>query len=204
MFKGLKKLFDIVNKNYYTRLDFFNLINNHDIQESRGITNDDVINWSKSIIDMNVYRNNEVSDDWEYAKMRVLMSKVSGINDVDNNVVEVLNNEYIPYTNISFDDESIIKFVSLIDDLKQWKDIIQNIEFLNNENYRVTLAQSHEDADSERANLQMMEDYRVEGIIISACHNRKNTDIYKDLIDKGIPMVFIDRTVDNIPVSQVK
>lgn len=134
VYNGLKKLFDIVNKNYYTRLDFFNLINNHDIQESRGITNDDVINWSKSIIDMNVYRNNEVSDDWEYAKMRVLMSKVSGINDVDNNVVEVLDNEYIPYTNISFDDESIIKFVSLIDDLKQWKDIIQNIEFLNNEN----------------------------------------------------------------------
>lgn len=52
-------------------------------------------------------------------------------------------------------------------------------EFLNNEGYRVTLAQSHEDADSERANLQMMEDYRVEGIIISACHNKKNIDIYK-------------------------
>lgn len=77
-------------------------------------------------------------------------------------------------------------------------------EFLNNEGYRVILAQSHEDADSERINLQMMEDYRVEGIIISVCHNRKNIDIYMDLIDKGIPLVFIDRTVKNIPASQVK
>lgn len=77
-------------------------------------------------------------------------------------------------------------------------------EFLNNEGYRVTLAQSHEDPESERINLQMMEDYRVEGIIISACHNKKNVDIYKDLIDKGIPLVFIDRTVENIPASQVK
>ena len=82
--------------------------------------------------------------------------------------------------------------------------IIHAQEFLNNEGYRVTLAQSHEDADSERANLQMMEDYRVEGIIISACHNKKNIDIYKNLIDKGISLVFIDRTVENVPVSQVK
>ena len=51
-------------------------------------------------------------------------------------------------------------------------------ESLNNEGYRVMLAQSHEDADTEKANLQMMEDYRVEGIIISACHNKKNIAIY--------------------------
>lgn len=77
-------------------------------------------------------------------------------------------------------------------------------EYLNNEGYRVTLAQSHEDSDSERVNLQMMEDYRVEGIILSTCHNQKNLDIYKDLIEKGIPLVFIDRTIENFPAPQVK
>lgn len=77
-------------------------------------------------------------------------------------------------------------------------------EFLNNEGYRVMLAQSHEDADTEKANLQMMEDYRVEGIIISACHNKKNIAIYKDLLEKGTPLVFIDRTIEDLSVPKVR
>lgn len=75
---------------------------------------------------------------------------------------------------------------------------------LNEQGYRVTLAQSHEDPDAERANLQMLEDYRVEGILISACHNQKNLDIYQQLIDKGIPLVFFDRTITGISVPKVK
>ena len=77
-------------------------------------------------------------------------------------------------------------------------------EYLEKEGYRVTLAQSRENADTERANLKMMIDYRVDGIIICACHNTKNIDVYKDLIGRGIPLVFFDRTVDGIPVSKVK
>ena len=77
-------------------------------------------------------------------------------------------------------------------------------EYLKKEGYRVTLAQCNEDPDTERENLQMMIDYQVEGIIICACHNKKNMDIYKELIKKGMPLVFFDRTVDRIPVSKVK
>lgn len=77
-------------------------------------------------------------------------------------------------------------------------------QLLNRQGYRVTLAQSHEDPEAERANLQMMEDYRVEGILISACHNRKNLDIYQRLIDNGIPLVFFDRTITGISVPKVK
>lgn len=76
-------------------------------------------------------------------------------------------------------------------------------KMLNRQGYRVTLAQSHEDPEAERANLQMMEDYRVEGILISVCHNRKNLDIYRQLIEKGIPLVFFDRTVDEIAAPKV-
>lgn len=76
-------------------------------------------------------------------------------------------------------------------------------KMLNRQGYRVTLAQSHEDPEAERANLQMMEDYRVEGILISVCHNRKNLDIYRQLIEKGIPLVFFDRTVDEIDAPKV-
>lgn len=77
-------------------------------------------------------------------------------------------------------------------------------QLLNEQGYRVTLAQSHEDPEAERANLQMLEDYRVEGILISACHNRKNLDIYRQLIDKGIPLVFFDRTITDLSVPKVK
>lgn len=75
---------------------------------------------------------------------------------------------------------------------------------LNKQGYRVTLAQSHEDPEAERANLQMLEDYRVEGILISACHNRKNLDIYQQLINKGLPLVFFDRTIARLSVPKVK
>lgn len=76
-------------------------------------------------------------------------------------------------------------------------------KLLNRRGYRVTLAQSHEAPEAERANLQMMEDYRVEGILVSVCHNRKNLDIYRQLVEKGIPLVFFDRTVDEIEVPKV-
>ena len=74
---------------------------------------------------------------------------------------------------------------------------------LNERGYRVTLAQSHEDPETEQSNLQMFDDYRVDGILISACHNRKNLDTYRQLITKGIPLVFFDRTITDLPVSKV-
>ena len=131
---GIKKLFEIFNKKYYTRLDFFELINNKDIQEARGITDNDVDNFSKSIVAMNVYRKNDNSDDWDYAKKRVLLSKVAGINDVDNNIVELNDDNYLPYSNISFDNASIVKFVKLIDDLSSWQKLLSEIKYINNEN----------------------------------------------------------------------
>lgn len=50
----------------------------------------------------------------------------------------------------------------------------------------------------------MMLDNQVEGILISACHNQKNIDVYKDFMSKEIPMVFFDRTIDNLSVPKVK
>lgn len=75
---------------------------------------------------------------------------------------------------------------------------------LNEQGYRVTLAQSNENPEAERMNLRMFEDYRVEGILISACHNKENLEVYRRLIDKGIPMVFFDRTISGLPVSKVQ
>ena len=55
---------------------------------------------------------------------------------------------------------------------------------LNRQGYRVTLAQSHENPNAELANLQMFEDYRVEGILISVCHTEKNLATYQRIMKK--------------------
>lgn len=77
-------------------------------------------------------------------------------------------------------------------------------QILNRQGYRVALAQSHESTEAELANLKMFEDYRVEGILISVCHTSKNLDVYRRLIQKGIPMVFFDRTITELSASKVK
>lgn len=70
--------------------------------------------------------------------------------------------------------------------------------------FHTIISISNENPDIEKDNLLMMESYRVEGILISACHNKKNIDIYRRLIDKGIPLVFFDRTIDELAVPKVK
>ncbi len=131
---GIKKLFEIANKGFYTRLDFSELINNRIIQKSRNIELSDVDNWTRTIIDTNVYRNGKEIDDWDYIKKRVLLSKISNINDINNNIVELSGSKYIPYSNIDFDDSSIIKFVNIIDDLKSWLNNINLNSIANKDN----------------------------------------------------------------------
>lgn len=82
--------------------------------------------------------------------------------------------------------------------------IIYAQKTLNKAGYRVVVAQSHEDTAAERQNLAMMEDYRVDGILMSVCHNTKNLDYYQSLIEKGIPITFFDRTLQGIGASCVK
>lgn len=84
-------------------------------------------------------------------------------------------------------------------------DFITNVQSIVYEKgYQITLAICNEDPDIERENLQMMQDNQVEGILISACHNTKNIDIYESLMEKGIPLIFFDRTIDNLSTPKVK
>ena len=131
---GLKKFFEIHKKGFYTRLDFFELINNEDIRKARNITHDDIEAWINAILSMNVFRNSVTLDDWNYAKKRVLLSKIVNINNLGNNIVELADNQYLPYSSISLNDESIVKFVKFIDDMESFCNLLNRIEFINNEN----------------------------------------------------------------------
>ena len=70
--------------------------------------------------------------------------------------------------------------------------------------YRTIIAVSNEDCDQEADNIRMLEQCRVEGILISVCHKSRNVELYKKVIDSGIPMLFFDRQVAGIEAPQVR
>lgn len=136
---ALNTLHDIISKGFFTRLDFDNLINNNAIKFVRGITDDDIDSWENAIVDMNAYR----KEDWEYAKRRLLVSKICGVDDFDN-IVSLYNEkikenkDYIPYTRIGLDDDSIYRFCLMVDDLNSLLEVTKKNEdgfkFISNEN----------------------------------------------------------------------
>ena len=74
---------------------------------------------------------------------------------------------------------------------------------LRNHGYRTIIAVSNEDPEQEAENLQMFEQCRVEGILMSVCHKDKNALLYNKVVKNGIPIVFFDRRVEGIEASVV-
>lgn len=77
-------------------------------------------------------------------------------------------------------------------------------EILYPEGLKVIIAQSNEDPLTERENLHLMERFRVDGIIISLCHQSENQDEYIRIQRQGTPLVFFDRIPGNLDVSKVR
>ncbi|WP_258097643.1 LacI family DNA-binding transcriptional regulator [Marinoscillum pacificum] len=79
---------------------------------------------------------------------------------------------------------------------------IQNV--LSGSKFRVIVAQSNENPETERTNLLMMEEFRVDGIIINLCHETYNHKLYQEILDRGTPMIFFDRIPpSNLDVPKV-
>lgn len=78
---------------------------------------------------------------------------------------------------------------------------IQSI--LYNEGFKVMIAESNENHKREKDNLQMMESFMVDGIIVSLCSYKENREEYDRLLNKGMPIVFYDRIPYGMDVSQV-
>lgn len=74
---------------------------------------------------------------------------------------------------------------------------------LRRQGYRTVVAISNEDPEQERDNLMMLEQCRVDGILISVCNHDYNSQLYKDMINHGTPITFFDRAVEGIDASQV-
>ncbi|MDR2916133.1 MAG: LacI family transcriptional regulator [Tannerella sp.] len=76
-------------------------------------------------------------------------------------------------------------------------------DVLDKEGFRVLITQSNEDCLNEKKNINLMEDYMVEGIIMSLCRINKNAEEYNRLLNDGIPIVFFNRTSPNVKTSRV-
>ncbi|MGM9763762.1 MAG: LacI family DNA-binding transcriptional regulator [Candidatus Cryptobacteroides sp.] len=85
-----------------------------------------------------------------------------------------------------------MKFTAIVQHLLQLK------------GYRLLLAISDEDFLNERSNVELFDKYRVDGLLISTCHNKANYDFYESFLKNGIPIVFFDRIIPGLDCSWVK
>ncbi|MFI3314491.1 MAG: LacI family DNA-binding transcriptional regulator [Rikenellaceae bacterium] len=76
-------------------------------------------------------------------------------------------------------------------------------EVLYKKNIKVIIADSNESWQRERDNIKTMEDFMVDGIIVSLCDYKKNKETYLRLQDEGMPLLFFDRIPYQMDVSQV-
>lgn len=77
-------------------------------------------------------------------------------------------------------------------------------EVLHTKNIKVIIAESGGDPEKEKENLQLMEGFMVDGIIIIClCSYKRNKEEYARLQQAGMPMVFYDRIPYGLEVPQV-
>lgn len=119
---ALQILFTMLKKKYLCRSDLFALLHNSLVQRVRHFTSDDVRNWFSWVDEMHIYRDrgkgsdeNPRIDDWENAKTRLLLSRLT------ENLVVAGGCEYLPYETIdSSSNDSLCKFIDAIDELEKW------------------------------------------------------------------------------------
>lgn len=82
--------------------------------------------------------------------------------------------------------------------------VINGIESIaNKKGYNVIIAQSLESAERELTDLQFLTSRSVDGIIISLAASTKDFSVLNELKEKGMPLVFFDRIVNEIDTHKI-
>ncbi len=82
--------------------------------------------------------------------------------------------------------------------------IISGIEDLAyGEGYRVMICQSNEDYLREVMNVQALIDHRVDGMLVSISKSTLDHQHFVDLVNQGIPLVFMDRASNELDADRV-
>ncbi|MFD2707023.1 LacI family DNA-binding transcriptional regulator [Salibacterium lacus] len=80
--------------------------------------------------------------------------------------------------------------------------VIRTVEdACNEQDIHVIVCNTDEDPKKEQKYVQMLEAKQVDGFIIFPAGD--NEELYRELLDKDIPLVFVDRIVPDLPVSTV-
>ena len=128
----LKLLFNSISLDTFTRLDYFNLLNNEIIKNKYNINDEIKDILINLIIKNNIYSN----DDFLDFKNRILLSKFLDYKDDDNNTFILNNKEYMSYDSIEINNDIIISYISLINDIFSFKDYFKSLNntFINKDN----------------------------------------------------------------------
>ncbi len=82
--------------------------------------------------------------------------------------------------------------------------IINGIESIAyDKGYNVIIAQSHESYEREVLNLQYLASRSIDGLLISVSSETQEMDHLRSLHEKGFPIVFFDRVVDELQTHKV-
>jgi LacI family transcriptional regulator len=82
--------------------------------------------------------------------------------------------------------------------------VINGIESIASKNgYTVNISQSMESAERELMNLEYLTSSFIDGLIISVSTETKNHLYLKEVHEKGLPIVFVDRVIDEIETHKV-
>ncbi len=82
--------------------------------------------------------------------------------------------------------------------------IISGIEDLAyGEGYRVMICQSNEDYLREVINVQALMDHRVDGMLVSISKSTLDHQHFVDLVNQGVPLVFMDRASGELDADRV-
>lgn len=72
-----------------------------------------------------------------------------------------------------------------------------------NNGYNITISQSRESFDRELLNLQYLTSRSIDGLIVSISTETKDFTYLKELHKRGMPIVFVDRIVEEIDTHKV-
>jgi len=72
-----------------------------------------------------------------------------------------------------------------------------------NSKYTILLTQSSESFEREKINTQTLESHRIAGLIVSISQKTTNSDHFKNLLNRNLPIVFFDRVCTDLEVSKV-
>lgn len=82
--------------------------------------------------------------------------------------------------------------------------VISGIEKIANEQgYHIIIAQSNESYHKEVENVQALMSSNIDGFIITMAKTTMNFDHFKNIETVGVPMVFVDRSCDEVTADKV-